>query len=218
MSATPPDPTFKQAKADAKAASAHAKALRPWYKKKRWIFGIGLAILVVAGSAGESSKSPSDGTSGNDRSASSGKSGKGDKKDGGDTTGRVGQAITNAGMTYKVTSARSAATIGDQSYGMGAKADGKFVIVDLQLTNRKDETKTFTSASAKLVTSDGKAYETTSEAMFAVDESLALKEVQPDLMTEGTLVFDVPPAKIAGSKLVIEDLWGKGEITVKLGL
>ena len=40
----------KQAKADAKAARAKAKALRPWYKKKRFIGLIaiaGIAVIVV---------------------------------------------------------------------------------------------------------------------------------------------------------------------------
>lgn len=54
----PIDP--KQARAVAKAAKAHAKALRPWYKKKRFILSgviVLLIIIIVAASSG--SKSPS---------------------------------------------------------------------------------------------------------------------------------------------------------------
>lgn len=47
----PPTPGFstdpKQAKAQAKAAQAHAKAVRPWFKKKRFIIGGIIALLVV---------------------------------------------------------------------------------------------------------------------------------------------------------------------------
>jgi hypothetical protein len=39
----------RAAKADAKGAKARAKALRPWYKKKRWL-GL-IAIVVIAGIA-----------------------------------------------------------------------------------------------------------------------------------------------------------------------
>jgi uncharacterized protein DUF5067 len=38
-------------KADAKAAKAYAKAERPWYKKKRWIFSLGLIALIIIVSA-----------------------------------------------------------------------------------------------------------------------------------------------------------------------
>lgn len=38
---------YQQAQADAKAAAARVKALRPWYRKKRYIFGIPLAAVVL---------------------------------------------------------------------------------------------------------------------------------------------------------------------------
>lgn len=48
----PMDP--KQARAAAKAAKAHSKALRPWYKKKRFILSgvIVLLIIIIAASSG----------------------------------------------------------------------------------------------------------------------------------------------------------------------
>ena len=102
---------------------------------------------------------------------------------------------------------------------LGARADGVFVIVSLQLTNNKDETKTFMDASAKLKTSDGKEYETSDDAVLAFgDDSLMLKDIQPDLTTDGKLAFEIPPSKVSDSTLVIEDLWGSGEIKVDLGL
>lgn len=48
------DEDYKQAKADEKAARKRARALRPWYKKKRFILGIpivAIVILVAIGSA-----------------------------------------------------------------------------------------------------------------------------------------------------------------------
>jgi hypothetical protein len=53
-------PSRRDAKADAKAAKAHTKALRPWYKKKRWILSLGLILLIGIASVGSSSE---DGTS-----------------------------------------------------------------------------------------------------------------------------------------------------------
>jgi hypothetical protein len=52
-----PGPNRRDAKAEAKAAKAYAKAQRPWYKKKRFILPLALVALFVAvgiGSAGGS--------------------------------------------------------------------------------------------------------------------------------------------------------------------
>jgi len=42
-------------KAQAKADKAYAKAMRPWYKKKRYIIGLGLLLLIVIGVAANAS-------------------------------------------------------------------------------------------------------------------------------------------------------------------
>jgi hypothetical protein len=135
-----------------------------------------------------------------------------------DKTGVVGQKITNAGTTYRVTNARTTKTLGDQEYGLGEKAAGTFVIVGLELTNNKDETKTFMDNSAKIVTSDGSKYESSTEASLNLKDNLMLEDIQPDLTTKGQIGYDVPESKLAGAKLVIEDLWGNGEVKVDLGL
>ena len=211
--------TPSDAKAQAEATKAYAKAMRPWYKKKRVIIPAGLVALTIAASAGsgtENSDSSSAGAASASIEKSSSKSGGSSESDG--KSGKVGQALTNAGTTYTVTQARATDVIGNPEL-LGAKADGTFVVVSLELTNNKDETKTFTDSSAKLETSDGKKYGTSSDAFMALaDDSLLLKEIQPDLTTRGKLAFDIPPAKLSGSQLVIEDFFGNGEVTVDLGL
>lgn len=169
--------------------------------------------MVAAVSAGSSGGGSSDtaSNSSNNGSASSG-------DDGGGKSGSVGEAIENAGTTYEVTNVDTTQEIGDPELG-GARADGTFVVVSLQLTNNKDETKTFTESSAKLVTSDGNKYETSDKTVIAFgDESLLLKDIQPDLTAKGKLAFEIPPNKTSGSMLVIEDLFGDGEIEVDLDL
>jgi ribosomal protein L40E len=173
---------------------------------KTLLFGfLGLIVLIIviavaAGGGGDSDG----GDSGSD--SESGKSGK------------VGQALTNAGTTYKVTDVQTTKTIGNPDLA-GARADGTFVVVSLELTNNKDETKTFTEANAKIQTSDDKQYETSDKAVLSFgDESLLLKDIQPDLTAHGKLAFDLPPSKLSGSTLIIEDLFGSGEIKVDLGL
>jgi Domain of unknown function (DUF4352) len=215
-------------KAEAKAAKAYAKAMRPWYKKKRVLIPAGLVVLAIVGSATSSQKSGSDSTSSTASSTVvSHTAAKHDQKAATSTAhaaksdgkvGKVGQAVTNAGTTYKVTDVQTAKTIGDPDL-LGARADGTFVIVNLQLTNNKNETKTFLDSSAKLVTTDGKEYETSDKAVASFgDDSLLLKDIQPDLTTHGKLAFELPPSKVSGSTLVIQDLYGSGEVKVNLGL
>jgi hypothetical protein len=48
--------TEKEAKAELKAAKAKAKALRPWYKKKRfWLLGVIAVIVIISVSSQDSS-------------------------------------------------------------------------------------------------------------------------------------------------------------------
>jgi hypothetical protein len=60
----PEPPNRRDAKADAKAAKAYSKALRPWYRKKRWILSIGLVLLMVPVSLGSSGSGDGDRTGG----------------------------------------------------------------------------------------------------------------------------------------------------------
>ena len=208
-----PPRNHKDAKAAAKAAKAYAKAQRPWYKKKRFIFSLGallLIVVIVANSGGQSA-------TGDSASAGSASSATASTKNDG-KSGKVGQALTNAGTTYKVTSVDTTKTLGDPNV-LGTQADGVFVVVGLELTNNKDETKTFLDNSSKIVTSDGRSYEASSDGVMAFgDDSLMLKDIQPDLPTSGKIAFELPPNKVSGSTLVVEDLFGSGEIKVDLGL
>jgi hypothetical protein len=171
---------------------------------------IGVALVAIATATSLAACSvPED----DPASADAKKAGKNHK-----TKGVVGQTVKNAGTEYTVTKVRTTKTLGDQEYGLGEKANGTFVVVDLQITNRKNETKTFMDNSAKLVTKDGNAYESSTEASMSLKDDLMLEDIQPDLTTKGSIGYDVPEPKVPGAKLVIEDLWGDGEVTIKLGL
>jgi hypothetical protein len=219
-------PSYKDANAQAKAAKAYAKAQRPWYKKKRYVVPLGFVVLGVAVSAGsngggsQSASSPSaitqsaKSSGANSSTANNGSATSSDAE----TTGKVGEAVTNAGTTYEVTHVVNTDTIGDPDL-LGARADGTFVVVSLKLTNNKNETKTFLDSSAHIQTTDGNSYQPSSKAEIAFgDDSLMLKDIQPDLTTRGKIAFELPPSKVSGSTLVIQDLFGRGDVKVDLGL
>jgi hypothetical protein len=218
MTTTPTEPTYKDAKAQAKAAKAYAKAQRPYYKKKRVIIPaaiLGVAVLSQAASGGESG---SEAKAVSDKGAASAAKDAGSApKDAGSSqdTFEVGQAVELEGTQYTVTGVSTQGNIGGQ---FGENADGEFVVVDLTIENKKDETKTFLDSAATFHAGDGTSYQGSNAAIYLGDDSLFLREMQPDLPTKGKLVFDLPPAKIAGGVLVVEDLFGGGEARIDLGL
>jgi len=71
---TPPPPpgasrSHRDARADAKASKAYAKAQRPWYRKKRWWLLGALALIVVIAVAATSGGGGSDGNDTADKPA-----------------------------------------------------------------------------------------------------------------------------------------------------
>lgn len=58
---------YRNAKADAKAAKAAAKAMRPWFKKKRFMIPLGVfGLSVAAGLAGSGEDTPTTVSAGSD--------------------------------------------------------------------------------------------------------------------------------------------------------
>lgn len=197
---------------------AHAAPAPPEQPKQkrhwcRWVAaGIVLLIVVaaIASPSDESGDSASDGDTPSSSTASSG----GDeskKKDScgtkatGDCTPRVGPngSVTVDALKWRITSARSATELGDQTYGLGEKADGVFVIVELDVTSSHDDSVTLTDSVIKLET-EGTTYEAdndgTSAAIGAGQEPFFFETLGPDSTKTGTVVFDLPESKL-GQKL-----------------
>jgi hypothetical protein len=112
-------------------------------------------------------------------------------------------------LTYRLMSAKSAATIGDTDY-LGEKANGVYVILDVKVTSQKTESATLTDNVFKLEV-DGKTYDPdTSGTVAAVgdgQEPFFLEDIGPDATIRGKVVFDVPKKVLRESpKLRIGEL------------
>lgn len=148
--------------------------------------------------------------------------GGGDGSDGGGgdgaKTARVGDRLTLKGTTYQVTSAKTASTVGDDEFTR-ARANGKFIVVKLKLTNRKDEPATIVEDAIRVIGGNDKSYSTSSDALMAYpDQTFILEEIQPDVTKSATLVYDVPKSAVDGAQLQVEDLFSDAKGRVKLGL
>jgi hypothetical protein len=86
-------------------------------------------------------------------------------------------------LRWRLNRAQAAKSIGDQQYGLGAEANGVFVIIELSVKNNKSGSVTLTSEVASLVAGD-KTYSTDSNAETALigsgDKTFLLDRIQPE--------------------------------------
>jgi hypothetical protein len=85
------------------------------------------------------------------------------------------------------------------TYGLGEKADGVFVVVDLKIRSAKSESVTLTDNVFQLEV-NGKTYDPDTDgtvaAMGAGENPLFLEDIGPDATTRGKVVFDVPKSAL----------------------
>jgi hypothetical protein len=186
-------------------------------KAIKWIVLGFVGLVVIAAIAGGSSDSKSSGdTAGSgasDAASSSSKSSDAKKPDGcgikatDDCTPHVSSAgkVRVDALVWHIKSARVTETIGDQKYGLGAKASGKFIVLKLGVHSDKDESADLTDNSIKLEV-NGNTYDADNDgtvaAVGAGEKPFFLDTIGPDADREGTVVFDVPES-VLGKKIEV---------------
>lgn len=132
------------------------------------------------------------------------------------TTAAVGDTVALKGTSYKVTRVRIAQEVGGEFNK--SQADGRFVIVDLTLTNLEDEPATILEDAVRLVGGNGNEYTTDSDTFAAFDNQFTLlQEIQPDLPKKVVAVYDIPPSAVSGAKLQVKDLFSDSRAEIDLG-
>jgi hypothetical protein len=163
---------------------------------------VGCVFAVGALGACESTTT-SDGNEQSNASASSGDCGRTASEDCTPHVGPNGSVRVDA-LVWRVESARTTPTIGEQQYGLGEKANGVFIVADLSVTSKKDESATVSDDVIKLVVDGGNTYSADSDGTFAAmtdgREPLFLTDIGPDSTLTAPVVFDVPTSVI-GKKL-----------------
>jgi len=141
----------------------------------------------------------------------------GDGEGKGAKAAEVGDRLTLQGTTYRVTRAEKTASVGSDEFDT-VLANGQFVVVSLTLTNRTNGPVTIVDDNIRLIGGNGKNYSTSSDASLAVEDAFLLEEIQPDVSQKGTLVYDIPPKAVKGSRLEVTDLVSDSTAEIKLGL
>lgn len=116
-----------------------------------------------------------------------------------DNTPKVGPkgSVEVDTVRWKIEKARTTKTLGDQQYGLGSKANGIYVVVDLSATNNKNESVTLSSEAVSLVAGD-KTYSSDTDAEIALSgdgsSTFLLEDLGPGVTLKGTTAFDVAPS------------------------
>ncbi|WP_298684928.1 DUF4352 domain-containing protein [uncultured Methanomethylovorans sp.] len=102
----------------------------------------------------------------------------------------IGERAVVGDTAYTVKTVRTASSVGSSDFG--AKADGVFLVIELEAENLGTESATLYSTNVKAVDSQGRTFDSDSEADMYLENSIFLKQIQPGLPTTGQIAFDVP--------------------------
>jgi hypothetical protein len=193
-------PTKQESRARALADKAHRKAMRPWYKKKRFILPLVLVALILLSQAFKgggdtpTTAAPAASTSAEAPAASKAPASKApaSKAPAAPAAAKIGEKVEAGDWTFKVTKFECGINkVGDQY--VGKKAQGQFCKLNLNATNNGDSEGTVDENNLKLL-ADGKEFSSDSEASLYEDSDsmLFLEGVNPGNTAKGLVIFDVP--------------------------
>lgn len=108
--------------------------------------------------------------------------------------GSIGEQIEVKHFAYRVNGIKFVKSIGNEFYR--TRADGIFLIVDLSLLNRDNVAHILDNSMFKLTDENGLQYQSSGEATTALlmneEETLFLKQCNPQIQKQGLLAFEVP--------------------------
>jgi len=119
----------------------------------------------------------------------------------------MGDSIQAGDFKWKITKSSTATEIGEDLMGtfFGEKADGIFIILDVEVENTGNSANYLMDSYLKLVDDQGREFSpSTAAAIYLKPEGSALmfEQVNPGITKKGKIVFDVPKdLKVADIKI-----------------
>ncbi|MEO6879529.1 MAG: DUF4352 domain-containing protein [Mycobacteriaceae bacterium] len=151
------------------------------------------ALVVLGGVIGVSTSGGSDTTASpaNAVGAAGGSSSGGEGSAGGGSASGIGTPVRDGKFEFTVTSVGPGVpSIGTEP--LEQKAQGKFVVVRLTVSNIGDKAQLFDQSSQKLVDNQGRQLSSDPTAGIYLDDQNFLAQINPGNKIEGVLVFDIP--------------------------
>ncbi|MEO8694214.1 MAG: DUF4352 domain-containing protein [Acidimicrobiales bacterium] len=193
----PPSPsvplTHKEVNAAAKAEKARAKALRPWFKKKRfWVLGVAAVLIIaaIAGSAGGSKKATTATNSGTTVAATATTGANGGTTPGGQDVYAIGQTAHSSDLDVTLNTVKDPFTSTNQ---FDRPSTGqRYVATEITVKNTGKSKVTVSSLlNAELTDSQARPWTIT---IGGVDLPRVDGDVQPGESRRGWMVFGVDQA------------------------
>src|SRR3989344_3423077 len=197
---------------------AEVKAKKAWYK--RWwaitlFIIIGLTILGNLFGGNDSSPTPSNSnvqTNSQQQITTKTEEVK---------TYSIGDSIQAGDFTWKITKSSTATEIGEDLAGtfFGEKADGIFIILDVEVENTGKSAKYLMDSYLKLVDEQGREFSPNSVAAIYLKpqgSALMFEQVNPGIIKKGKIVFDVPAGLKVANIRISSNLVSSSFYNVKL--
>ncbi len=184
-------------KADVKAAKAHDKAMRPWYKKKRFIIPGAVVVLGIAAGSGADGGPDTKPTSSSDQPQ--------EQEAPAPSMAGMNQPARDGKFEFVVSSMQCGATEVGEEF-LTERAQGQFCLLDVTVKNIGKESQTLSATNQYLLNDADVEYSASFEASFAYnqaqDTDVLFEDINPGNSISGTFVFDVPmDAQITTARL-----------------
>lgn len=105
-------------------------------------------------------------------------------------TYKVGDRAVVGERAYTITNVKTASSVGDEY--TKKDATGIFVIVSMTIENIGKESGTMSSSDVKIIDSQGRTFESDTNAWITLKDNILIKQIQPGLPVKGETIFDVP--------------------------
>lgn len=131
------------------------------------------------------------------------------------TTYKVGDRVTVGDRAYTITGVKTTPSVGDNEYTK-KEATGIYVLVTMTIENTGKESSTMSTNDVKIIDSEGRTFESDTQAWAALKDNILLKQIQPGLPVTGETVFDVPRG-IDATLQVTDGGWTMEPVNITLG-
>lgn len=183
----------ENAKADAAAEKARAKAMRPWWKKKRYNIPLAtvvlIAVVAVASAGGGDAELAGDTDGGEEVEEPADEADDGDGGQEEAERAAVGEPAEDGQFTFTVQKIDCGQqTIGEEP--MTEEAQGQWCILTATVENTGDEARGLSASNQYLYDVNDRQFEA-SLPMAVADETPIFEDINPGNSVEGRFYFDV---------------------------
>ncbi len=111
----------------------------------------------------------------------------------------IGTPVQDGDLRFTVTKVRTGvASVGDQY--LGRKAQGRFVLISVTVTNTGKESRTLSDSEQKVKDTQGRTFKADSEAdIYITDNQVLFQGINPGNSVRGVFAFDMPLGSVPAS-------------------